>query len=285
MRSATATVALLLVALTAAPIAGATQARPRVAIVNAGAESWARSAVGRTLGTDMLVLDPSLVDAAVSGAGYDGSTNLTLDETRRLALTVGAEVLVFVTSSVVEREADNDRSRWDGFVGLLLADGASGRLERYKGVRVEAGSREQAEKGLEPSIAREVGSWADAIAALSARRERGGSSPNWDPAAEDLMGGDAESNGLRPPRFFRKPAPEFTADADRMHAVATVDLVVQFNADGTYGPIVATRWASYGLVDEAIRAVRAQRFWPAERAGKAVSARALLRYNFRFRDR
>ena len=65
---------------------------------------------------------------------------------------------------------------------------------------------------------------------------------------------------------------------------ATVDLVVEFGADGTIGPVEVSRWAGFGLDEAAAESVRARPFLPATVAGKPVSCRALLRYNFRVRD-
>ena len=53
----------------------------------------------------------------------------------------------------------------------------------------------------------------------------------------------------------------------------------------SFGPIEVVRWAGFGLDEAARAAVAAATFYPARLGEEPVSARALLRFNFRFRDR
>jgi hypothetical protein len=154
-------------------------------------------------------------------------------------------------------------------------------------------AEDELRKGLDETVA----GWPALCEAAVARRMRGaradstaGSEPAADPQAArpdgvvDLVA-TPDAPGVTPPRFFKRPAPEFTEDADRAHVVATVDLAVTFEADGTYGPVEVLRWAGFGLDESAISAVRACKFYPARKDGNPVAARALLRFNFRFRER
>lgn len=229
--------------------------------------------------------DDALVDAAARGAGYAGSTNLTLDDARRLAQSIGAPTLVIGVASVVEASEAPGRRSGDAFVGLFVVDGASGRLLRYAGLRAMAVDRAGALEAILVDVRTEVAEWPSMLHEAAVRRRDGADGPNWSGAAVDFLAYPDGVDGSTPPRFFTKPSPAFTADADRAHAVATVDLIVQFNADGTYGPIEVVRWAGFGLDEAAVSAVRGSRFWAARSAGRPVTARALLRYNFRFRDR
>jgi TonB-like protein len=257
----------------------------RVAVFDVG-DATVRTAVASALRAHGYgVLDPQLVDTAARGARYSGSLNLGRDEARRLGQVVGATVLVLGTVSTVERESDNATHYWDSFVGLFLVDGVSGALLRYRGCRATAGDGAGALEKAMAAVRAEVASWGTLLAGAVARREQSGRDDGWDPAAVDLVSQSETAADVTPPRFFKRPAPSFTDDAERVHAVATVDLVVQFNADGTYGPVEVVRWAGFGLDEGAVEAVRAARFWPAKRDGHPVPARALLRYNFRYRER
>lgn len=227
------------------------------------------------------VLDRDLVDAAARGVGYDGSLNPEREDVRRLAAAIGAEVLVLGRASVVERDVPDVSQRWDGFAGLFLVDGRNGNLIWYKGIRSAAASLAQASDALNRAVSAEVREWPGRVAAAGA----GPVVP--DPADDgvvDLVSSPDGGGEVIPPRFFSRPRPEYTADADRGHVIATVDLIVEFRSDGTYGRIDVRRWAGFGLDASAISAVRSSRFWPARRQGAGVSARALLRFNFRFRD-
>jgi TonB family protein len=256
----------------------------RIAVLDAGAGPELRTAVATAAARTGTVLDAALVDSAARGAGYTGSANMSREEARRLGLVVGADALVLVVASEIERASDNAAEAWDLLVGLLLVEGRTGELLRYKGLRALGAPRAQVRERAFEAIRAETGEWDDRIRAAEERR-LAGAGPGWDPAAVDFVTNPEGGDGLVPPRFFRRPAPGFTDDADRMRVVATVDLLVQFNADGTYGRIDVVRWAGFGLDEAAIDAVRACKFWPARRSERPVSARALLRYNFRFRDR
>jgi hypothetical protein len=189
------------------------------------------------------------------------------------------------TVSVVERQSDNGSLMYDAFVALFLVDGRSGKLLRYKGFRATAPDRSAALERTRGEVRAEATAWSELCRRAAAGSGSAALDPAWDPDAVAFVADPHGAAGRVPPRFFKRPSPGFTADAERAHAVATVDLVVQFNADGTYGPVEAVRWAGFGLDEAAAEAVLASRFWPARRDGKPVSARALLRYNFRFSDR
>ena len=250
---------------------------------DAATRSALADAVGRA---GFRIVDIARVDAACRGAGYSGSVNLTLDEAHRLALAVGADVLVLGVASIVERAGSAGRPRFvDAFLGAFLVDGASGRLLSYVGLRGEGPDGDAARARLVGRVGDGISAWATLAAEAEASRLDGTNALPWSPSAIDVGVDTGGDGSVSPPRFFQKPAPRFTDDADRAHAVATVDLLVQFNADGTYGPIEVRRWAGFGLDAEAIDAVRARKFWPARRGNEPVTTRALLRYNFRFRDR
>lgn len=253
---------------------------PRAAVLDLGDADVRATVEGALRASGLLTLDDGLVDAAARGAEYSGSTNLSLEEARRLARTIGASVLVLGVVSFVERSSDNGSRTGDAFVGLFVVDGVSGRLVLYRACRGDAPDV----AGAKARALNEVRRAASAFDRSWRRADASRAEPPWDATALDLRDGGADSS-VTPPRFFARPSPKFTDDADRAHAVATVDLVVQFNADGTYGPIEVTRWAGFGLDEAAIEAVRAAKFWPARRGDRTLPARALLRYNFRFRER
>ena len=99
---------------------------------------------------------------------------------------------------------------------------------------------------------------------------------------EDLPDTDsAAAAGFKPPEFLNRVKPEYTAEAERADITATVEASAAFRADGTVGEITITRWAGFGLVESARRAIRQLKFKPATRDGRPVSVRATVRYNFR----
>jgi hypothetical protein len=207
---------------------------------------------------------------------------MTLAGAKRLASIVGADLLLLVDRSIAERASDNKLRYWDGFAGLFFVDGTTGRLVRYTGVRssaaTEVQAREQLAGGAGARVVELLGGFDASVREVDASLAAASDVELDLVASPDLGKGEVE------PRFFRRPSPPFTPDAERAHAVATVDVAVTFLADGSYGTFEILRWAGYGLDEAVVAAIRAEKFWPARRDGRLVSARALLRYNFRYRD-
>ena len=255
----------------------------RVAVLALGDVSGLRSEVARVLSSaGLTVVAASLADAATRGVGYAGSLNPTREEVRRMAAAIGCEVVVLGASSVVERESPDPDRRWDAFAGLFLVDGRSGALLRYQGWQVLGSERDRAVLQLYSAMSTDVATWPSRLSESGS--ESGADAAN-DEAGEllDFVTQPEGRGDVIPPRFFTRPIPAYTMDADRVHATATVELIVEFLSDGSYGRIDVERWAGFGLDEAAIVAVRSSKFWPARRGGIAMRSRAMLRFNFRFR--
>lgn len=254
---------------------------PRVAVLGLGGVETLRAEVRRVLADDgATVVADSLADAAARGVGYDGSLNPIRDDVRRLVSAIGVEIVVLGTSSVVERESADPNHRWDAFAAVFLVDGRSGRLLRYRGMVILDATRAAAETRLIAAVAAEVATWIDRV--RSDEGTVGDTRNTEDSAFVDFVSQPEGRSGLIPPRFFSRPVPAYTPDADRAHVTATVELLVEFLADGTYGRIEVVRWAGFGLDESSVAAVRSSKFWPARRDGISIPARAVLRFNFRF---
>ena len=261
------------------------QERLRVAVFDIAGDGGVADALTAALAGDgrLALLDPALVRSAARGTGYTGSLNLSREEARRLGAVAGADALVLGLASIVERQASDGSRTGDAFLALFLVDGRTGSLLRYRGVEAEGPDPGRAREVALEAARAELATWGDHCREAADQRAR--------IVVEDAPAGEVvdlvtntDAPGLRPPRFFRRPVPAMTVDAERVRVEATVDLIVDFNADGTYGPIEVARWAGLGLDEAAAAAVRNCRFWPAERGGVAVPCRATLRFNFRVRQ-
>jgi TonB family protein len=79
--------------------------------------------------------------------------------------------------------------------------------------------------------------------------------------------------------------PDYTPQAALHDVTATVDILVDVGASGVVIRTRIVRWAGFGLDESVEKTVRAMNWRPAERNGKSVPMRFLLRYNFKKLDK
>ena len=75
--------------------------------------------------------------------------------------------------------------------------------------------------------------------------------------------------------------PKYPEIASRSEIEATVDVLVDIDAQGEVGHTEIERWAGYGLDQSVLDTVRLMHFFPAMRDGTPIPLRVLLRFNFR----
>ena len=93
--------------------------------------------------------------------------------------------------------------------------------------------------------------------------------------------GSPAAKNFKAPIPYRRIKPEYTADAFLYNIRATVDIVVDLDKTGAVLKTEVARWAGYGLEESVEKAVRSMKWRPAERHGKMLPMRFLLRYNFK----
>src|SRR5205085_947307 len=93
--------------------------------------------------------------------------------------------------------------------------------------------------------------------------------------------GTPAARNFRAPIPYRRIKPSYTTDAFLYGIEATVEILVDLDARGSILRTEIVRWAGFGLDESVERTVRAMIWRPAERSGKPLPMRFLLRYNFR----
>jgi len=89
------------------------------------------------------------------------------------------------------------------------------------------------------------------------------------------------AKGFRSPVPYRRLKPEYTTEASLYDVKATVDLMVYLDAAGNIVRTDVERWAGFGLDASVERNVRTMNWRPAERDGKPMAMKFLVRYNFK----
>jgi periplasmic protein TonB len=97
--------------------------------------------------------------------------------------------------------------------------------------------------------------------------------------------GTQPGGGVSWPRLVREVKPNYTADAMRAKVQGMVGLEIVVLADGSVGRVRVTRSldSTFGLDQEAIKAVSRWRFEPGRRLGKAVPVRVGVEMSFMLR--
>ena len=89
-------------------------------------------------------------------------------------------------------------------------------------------------------------------------------------------------NGVRLPKVVKQVKATYTQEAKDAHIEGTVELSTVVLADGTVGAVKVTRSldTTYGLDEEAIKAMKQWIFEPGTKDGKAVAVRVSVNLTF-----
>lgn len=264
----------------------------RLAVINFGISETGRRATDRV--AEVILRAPAnqmvrLIDrdqttAAARGSGHSGSLNLTTLEARDLGAAIGCDFYFLGRAETVKRSPSSGPSYFESFASVFLVSARTGRLILWDDPTVQRDSPEKAEQALLAilSSAETEQRYLGAIirTANDEREERAAALSAT--MIVNMSDADAEEqNGLRAPRPYRRLKPQYPAAAARAEVEATVDVLVDIDADGEVGRVEVARWAGYGLDQSVIETVKQMHFVPARRNGVPMAMRVLLRYNFR----
>lgn len=272
-------------------LAGNSYARTSISVLDFGATDFGKLVAEKLHAhlkarPQLLVADADLVRSAAKGVSYEGSLNLTLNEARDLGSALATDFYLLGDAQLLRRSSFDKPVYYESYVSLFLVSARTGRLllwerpsfENYYAVQArdlllkEITSLELANRLL---VAMQRATEDERIQ----RTVITSSAPVIEEAPDDEK--SAEAQGLRLPRPFRRLRPEYPASAARAEVEATVDVLVDVDADGEVREVQIARWAGFGLDESTIATVKQMHFFPAMRNGAAIPMRVLLRYNFR----
>lgn len=230
------------------------------------------------LSPDYKMLDASLSEAAFAAVAYKNPFNLTLSEAKTIGAAIGCHYFLLVKSETLRRSAFKREEYYESYAVVYAVSARTGNLVFWKLKSFEADQPSEAEKKLFDS-ARALGKeiFGDLETAKTAEMTQSDSRKIEEPPAED----SPEAKNFRPPMPFRRIKPEYTVPARFYNIGATVDISVDVDESGKILRTEITRWAGYGLDESVTEAVRKMNWRPAERGGKTLPMRILLRYNFK----
>jgi TonB family protein len=290
------TTLLLLLIVAFASAAAQTTERPlRVAVLDFGDSGTGRRVAERLARgfaqppankTEFQIIDRDRARAAATGIGYQGSVNMTLQEAADLGSAIGCDFFFTGVAETLRRSPSNGPVYFESYAAIYLVSARTGRLILWERPAVKLPEPKEAEQGLLEKVTA-----ADALsryqkdinrALQDERAERAHAVESPAPIIEEAPADTAPVvNGLQLPRPYRRLKPPYPQIAAQAEVEATVDVLVDLDAQGEVGRVEIARWAGYGLDQSVVDTVRQLHFFPAMRDGAAVPMRVLLRYNFR----
>ncbi len=232
------------------------------------------------------VIDRDWTRAAALGAGYRGSLNMTLQEARDLGSAIGCDFFFAGGADTLPRSPADGPPYFESHAAIYLVSARTGKLALWERPSAQRPTPEEAEKTLLQELTGQ-----DAFdryrkqilrALEDEQAERASAIESHAPVIEALSDEPSDAgNGVQAPRPYRRLKPPYPDTAARAEIEATVDVLVDIDAQGEVGRVEIARWAGYGLDQSVLDTVRQLHFFPAHRDGAAIPIRVLLRYNFR----
>jgi hypothetical protein len=228
------------------------------------------------------LVDDALSRSAFDAAGFRSPYNLSLDDAKRVGQAIGCDFFVLVRSAVQRRSSFEREEYYDGYAIVFLVSARTGRLVS-RPLRSELADKPGiALNKLDSRITEDAESLITSMRSAS-RAELDEKEPP--PMEEPPDETSPAAKNFKAPVPFRRMKPEYTALADRYDVTATVDILVDLDENGHVLRTEIARWAGYDLDESVEKAVHAMNWRAAERNGKFIPMRFLVRYNFKKVDK
>lgn len=259
------------------------QPTPRVAVIDfAGDVKGEVGDILRAVAGGFEVVDSGQVGAAIRGAGYLGNLNLSCDEARSLGGSLGCDFYFLGQVQNLRRLGSKNESYFEALAGIFLVETRNGRVVLFDFISAQSESEGKALALLISKVKTHTRDYSLAIGSATEEQRKSADAPVISEAdVIEILDGEVSAKGIEAPVFYQRLKPSYPVEAGLANITATVELTAVFGADGRVGEVTITRWAGFGLDQAAIETVRGLRFKPAERDGRAVNVKALVRYNFR----
>lgn len=217
------------------------------------------------------VLDASLAASAFRAYQPENPFNLEAETARNIGAAIGCRFYILVRTALQRRSRFGRPEYYEAHAGFYLVNSVTGLLPRWTSITFEEDTPDIASEKLYEAV---EGIAANLLtAADTALREESNTDRQSAP--------QKETGDVRPPMPYNRLRPEYTPLADLQGIEATVDIEVLIDEGGAVLETRIVRWAGYGLDESVERAVREMQWRPAERKGRFLPWRILLRYNFR----
>lgn len=223
------------------------------------------------------IQDFDIGSAVLRASPPENVFNMTKTEAQRFGAAIGSAYFILIRSSTNRRSSSQKPEYYEAAAAIYLVSSRTGRLIQWSLERYEASKEKDAVRQLKEAIPQLTGSLISKIRTAAAAELAEAELP----PMEEAGGSATENTSFRAPIPYRRLKPEYTETAAFYDVAATVEIVVDLDAKGEIIRTEIVRWAGYGLDESVERTVRSMNWRPAERNGKSLPMRFLLRYNFK----
>ncbi len=223
------------------------------------------------------VIDLSLAESILRIKKPESVFNLTVQDAKNLGVSIGCNYFIIIKTDILRRTDFGRDKYFESYSTFYLVSSRTGRLVFWLHKKFDEDTPEQAKTKLFASIKSSVVEISDQIAGISKTELNEEESD----IKEIPEASSSEAKGLRPPLPYNRIKPKYTTLAALYSIIATVDILVDVDENGIIVRTEIVRWAGFGLDESVIETVKEMNWRPADRNGKTMPMRVLLRYNFR----
>lgn len=204
--------------------------------------------------------------------------NLTFTQAKKFGRAAGCNFFIVTKSETLRRASFSKKNYWESYAVIYLVSSRTGRLNYWKLASAEADDAQISETRLLDSLKNIAAEISAQIKFADDTEINEKPLPKLaEPPPEDAP----EAKTFRVPLPFRRLKPAYTEQANLYGIAATVEATVDLDETGAITRVEISRWAGYGLDESVAQVIRQMQWRPAERDGKTLPVRVLLRYNFK----
>lgn len=224
------------------------------------------------------VLDASMSETAFRSVAVENVFNQTIEEAKTIGAAVGCDYFLLVKAQNQRRISILKGEYFESFAPIFAVSARTGRLVFWKMLSFEASKQSEAEKNLLASTEIFTNEFAEKLKIVSTVELNEKITANIEEVpAENSF----EAKNFHPPMPFKRVKPPYTKTANFYGVTATVDILVDIDEKGAVLRTEIVRWAGYELDEAVDETIRQMNWRAAERNGKFLPMRVLLRYNFK----
>lgn len=224
------------------------------------------------------VLNSSFAETAFLSGAFEKPFNLTTEEAKNAGEAIGCNYFLLVDTKIQRRSAFKRDEYYEAYAVVYAVSAKTGKLVFWTLKSFDDNKEKEAEKKLFDSVK----NLADEISNKIKIDEKTGIKPSEKLSIEEVPDENSPlAKNFRSPLPYKRISPKYTDIADVYNVEAIVEATVDIGADGKVLNAEITRWAGYGLDESVVEAIKTMNWRAAERKGKPLAMRILLRYNFK----